>query len=69
MPILPRITTVKGSSHGAFHGVYEIVESEDGFYVTIRDAHNRERQVRIERSALPALIGALRKIVPKGESI
>jgi len=69
MPILPRITTVKGSSHGAFHGVYEIVESEDGLYVTIRDAHNRERQVRLERSAIPALVGALRKIHPKGESI
>ena len=69
MPLLPRITTVRGSSHGSVQTADEIVESEDGFYVTIRDAHNRERQVRIERSALPALIGALRKIVPKGESI
>jgi hypothetical protein len=57
MPNLPNIITLRTGS-----GVYEIVESEDGQYVTIREAGNRERQLRFERSAIPALVKELHKL-------
>jgi len=62
MPSLPRFTTIKASTHGISHGAYEVVESEDGLYVTIRDVGNRERQVRLPRSVVPKLVKVLREI-------
>jgi hypothetical protein len=60
MPNVPNIITVRTSS-----GVYEIVESEDGHHVTLREAGNRERQLKFESSAIPAIVTALRKLDPK----
>ena len=41
------------------------MNSEDGQYVTIREAGNRERQLKFARSAIPAIIEELRKLDPK----
>ena len=62
MPSLPRITTIKVTTHGIAHDAYEVVESEDGLYVTIREVGNREHQVRLPRSAVPKLVKVLTEI-------
>jgi hypothetical protein len=62
MPSLPKITTIKVITHGISHDAYEVVESEDGLYVTIRDVGNRERQVRLPRSVVPKLVKVLSEI-------
>ena len=62
MPNLPKIITVKTEFHGTYRPVFELVESEDGRHVYIREAGNRERQIRLDRKALPSLVNALRKI-------
>jgi hypothetical protein len=62
MPNLPKITTIKAECHGMYRPAFEVVESEDGVHVVIREAGNRERQIRLERAALPSLLNALRKI-------
>ncbi len=41
--------------------VYELVESEDGLYLTIRDAANHDHQIRLTSSVVPILIQALKK--------
>ena len=57
MTSLPNIITLRAGSR-----VYEIVQSADGQYVTIREAGNRERQLKFERSAIPALANELHKL-------
>jgi hypothetical protein len=66
MPSLPRITTIKVTMHGISHDAYEVVESEDGLYVTIREVGNRERQVRLPRSVVPKLVNVLTEIKSLG---
>ena len=60
MPNFPNIITLRTTS-----GVYEIVNSEDGQYVTICEAGNRERQLKLERSAISDIVNELRKLDPK----
>jgi len=60
MPNFPNIITLRTTS-----GVYEIVNSEDGQYVTISEAGNRERQLKLDRSAISAIVNELRKLDPK----
>lgn len=62
MPTLPKITTIRTTSYGVAHDAYEVVESEDGLYVTIRESSNRERQVRLPRTVIPKLLKILREI-------
>jgi hypothetical protein len=62
MPSLPNIKTIRVTTHGVTHDAYEVVESEDGLYVTIREVSNRERQVRMLRSVVPQLVNTLREI-------
>jgi hypothetical protein len=64
MPSLPRITTIRVTTHGISQDAYEVIESEDGLYITIREAANRERQVRMLRSVVPKLVKVLREIKP-----
>ena len=60
MPNIPNIVTVRTTS-----GVYEIVNSEDGQYVTISEAANPERHLKLDRSAISDIVNELRKLDPK----
>ena len=54
---------IHGISAGR-HTLYEIVESEDGVSVVIREAENPDHQITLIRSVLPTLIEVLRGIKP-----
>lgn len=43
--------------------IYEVVKSEDGLKITIREAGNHDRKIELISSVLPTLIQALQKMI------
>ncbi len=44
------------------HDVYEVVKSEDGQRLTIREAQNHDHKIELISSVIPTLIQVLREI-------
>ncbi len=45
------------------HEVYEVVKSEDGLTITIREAGNHDHKIELISSVLPTLIRALKDMI------